>query len=156
MKNKFFTGITIFVLSVAAMAVCAAETSRTFDDHDIVRVNDRDLETGAEKAWVLSYDDNESSIVISLYQTKRCKYYVVRSEHFEIAYVCGKKGFGASHVKSEFSRVPYELTSKVINDSELDRQKILTQSQPSDEKVLELIAAYLPDLVNPSYKYLLN
>jgi hypothetical protein len=156
MKNKIFTGIAILVLCVTSVAVYSAETKRAFNDYDIVKLTGQEMEEGAEKAWVLSYDDNESTIVISLHQTKRCKYYVVRTENFEIAYTCGKKGFGASYVNSEYSRVPFELSSKVINESELNRQKILTQSQPTDENAVELIAAYLPDLVNPSYQHLLN
>jgi hypothetical protein len=156
MKNKFFTGIAIVILSVVTMAVNAAETGLAFSDYNIVKLSGQEMEAGAAQAWVLSYDDNDSPIVISLHETKRSKYYVVRAEHFEIAYVCDKKGFGASHVKSEFSRVPYELTSKVINSSELGRQRILTPNQPTDDKALDLIAAYLPDLVNPSYKHLLN
>jgi hypothetical protein len=156
MKNKIFTVIAILIFSVVSVAMNAAETDLAFNDYDIVKLSGQEMEAGAAKAWVLSYDENESPIVISLHETKRCKYYVVRAEHFEIAYVCDKKGFGASHVKSEFSRVPYELTSQVINNSELGRQRILTQNQPTDDKALELIAAYLPDLVNPSYKHLLN
>ena len=154
MKNRLFTGIALLMLSITSIAVSAAEINRTYDDYDIVQISNQDLEGDAEKAWTLSYDNNESSIVISLHQNKRSKHYVVRADNFEIAYVCCKKGFGASYVKSEYSEVPIELTNRVINETELNRQKILTPTQLSEEKALELIAVYLPDLVNPSYKHL--
>jgi hypothetical protein len=156
MKNKIFTAITIFVFSFAALAVEASEIDRTFSDYEISKVTTKALSSGADDAWVLSYDKNESPIVITLHKTKRCNYYVVRAEHFEVAYLCNKKGFGASWVKSSYSNYPEELTRKVINDSELERQRILTSNQPTNEEALELIASYLPDLVNPSYKHLLN
>jgi len=156
MKNKIVTGIAIVMFSVATLAVQAAETNTAFSDYNIVKLSAQKTEAGAVQAWVLQYDENETPIIISLHQTKKSKYYVVRAENFEVAYTSGKNGFGASYVKPEFSRVPFELSSKVINDAELKRQKILTDNQPEDDNALELIAAFLPDLVNPSYKHLLN
>lgn len=156
MKNRIFTGIAIFVFCIITFAVQASDTDRAFKGYDIVPVNAQELSGNAEKAWVLSYDNNESPIVITLYKKKKAKHFVVQSQHFEVAYVCCKKGFGASRVKAEYSNFPEELTSKVINDSELSRQKLLTPNQVSEEQALQLIAAYLPDLVNPSYKHLLN
>jgi hypothetical protein len=156
MKNKFIAGIAVFVLCLATIAVQATGIARSFSDYDIVQVNSQDLSSNADKAWVLSYDTNESPIIITLHQTKRSKNYVVRAEHFEISYVCNKKGFGASYVKAEYSEFPEEIISRVINSVELDRQKILTPNQVTEDQALDLIAAYLPDLVNPSYKHLLN
>jgi len=156
MKNKIITGIAAFAFCFATFAVQATETDRTFSDYDIVPVSNQDLSSKAEKAWVLSYDNEESPIVITLHETKREKNYVVRAEHFEVSYVCCKKGFGASLVKSGYSEIPQEIISRVINAEELSRQKILTPNQVTEEQALDLIAAYLPDLINPSYKHLLN
>lgn len=156
MKNKIITGITAFAFCLATFAVQATETDRTFSDYDIVPVSTQDLSSKAEKAWVLSYDNEESPIVITLHETKREKNYVVRAEHFEVSYVCCKKGFGASLVKPGYSEIPEEIISRVINSEELNRQKILTPNQVTEDQALDLIAAYLPDLINPSYKHLLN
>ena len=156
MKNKLFTAIAIVLLCVVSSVTQASDIDRVFNDYDIVAVSSNNLENGVDKAWVLSYDNNESQISITLHQNKRSKYFVVRGESFEIAYECCKKGFGATYVKSSYSEVPFVLTSSVINESELNKQRILTSEQITDEKAVELIAAYLPDLVNPSYKHLLN
>ena len=59
-------------------------------------------------------------------------------------------------VKAEYSEIPQEIINRVINSEELGRQKILTPNEVSEEQALDLIAAYLPDLINPSYKHLLN
>ncbi|KOH45860.1 hypothetical protein [Sunxiuqinia dokdonensis] len=156
MKNKIITGVTIFVFCLATFAVQATATDRSFSDYDIVAVSNQDLSAKADKAWVLSYDNQEAPIVITLHETKRSKNYVVRAEHFEVSYVCCKKGFGASMVKAEYSEIPQEIINRVINSEELGRQKILTPNEVSEEQALDLIAAYLPDLINPSYKHLLN
>ena len=156
MKNKIITGVIIFVFCLGTFAVQATETDRSFSDYDIVAVSNQDLSAKADKAWVLSYDNQEAPIVITLHETKRSKNYVVRAEHFEVSYVCCKKGFGASMVKAEYSEIPQEIINRVINSEELGRQKILTPNEVSEEQALDLIAAYLPDLINPSYKHLLN
>ncbi|HKJ42741.1 MAG TPA: hypothetical protein VKA27_11645 [Sunxiuqinia sp.] len=156
MKNSIFTVLAVLLITLLSSATKAADTDRMFKEYDITQVASQDLKAGADKAWVLSYNSNQTPITITLHESKRAKYYVVRGDNFEVAYECCKKGFGASYVKSAYSEVPYELTNSVINREEMNRQKVLTTSQLSDEKAVNLIAAYLPDLVNPSYKHLLN
>lgn len=156
MKNRFLTGVAAFVFCLVTFSVSATDADRTFSDYDIVPVSNQDLDANADKAWILSYDHNESPIVITLHQNKRSKHYVVRAEHFEVSYVCCKKGFGAARVKAEYREFPDEITNSILNETELNRQKILTSNQVSEKQALDLIAAYLPDLVNPSYKHLLN
>lgn len=156
MKNRIFTGISIVLLCLATFAVQATGADKAFNDYQIVPVSNQELSGDVDKAWVLSYDETESPIVISLHQNKRSKHYVVRAEHFEVAYVCCKKGFGAKRVRAEYSKLPEVMTNQVINESELARQKILSPNELSEEDALNLIAAYLPNLVNPSYKHLLN
>ncbi|MGQ7869928.1 hypothetical protein [Sunxiuqinia sp. sy24] len=156
MKNKIITGITAFVFCLITFASQATEIDRTFSDYDIIPVANQDLSATADKAWVLSYDHNETPIIITLHQNKRSKNYVVRSEHFEVSYVCCKNGFGASRVKAKYSEIPEELVTSVLNEKELDRQRILTPNQVTNDQALGLIASYLPDLINPSYQHLLN
>lgn len=156
MKNTILTVLVILSLTMVATVSKATDTDSMFKDYEITQVSSQDLQKGADKAWVLTYNTNEVPITITLHQTKRSKYYVVKGDNFEIAYECCKKGFGATYVKSAYSEIPFELTNSVINQEELNRQKVLTTSQMNDETAVELIAAYLPDLVNPSYKHLLN
>lgn len=156
MKNSIFTVLAILAITLVSTVTKASDNDRMFNDYDITPVANQDLKAGADKAWTLTYNSNETPITITLHQTKRAKYYVVRGDNFEVAYECCKKGFGASYVKSAYSKIPFQLTNSVINKEEMNRQKVLTTSQISDEKAVNLIAAYLPDLVNPSYKHLLN
>ncbi len=155
MKTKLFKGIAIVALALVSISASATSNDRVFEEYEISPLDVQNVDSKVDKAWVLAYDA-ESPIVITMHQGKRCKTYVVKADHFEVAYTCTKKGFGARNVSFSESTVPYQLTSSVINSEELAKQRIISPNKMDDEKALGLIAAYLPDLVNPSYKHLLN
>lgn len=156
MKNRILQFAAVVFLVVASLSVNAATGSRTFDDYTIVPVDQAELSSGVDRAWLLAYDSNESPIVISYAQGKYCKTFIVRGDHFEVVYECTKKGFGARLVKDLEGFYPQELTGAVLNSDEMKRQRIITPGPVSDERALNLIAAYLPDLINPAYQHLLN
>ena len=112
--------------------------------------------SGIEQAWKLSYDENKAPIVIELFNSKKGKTFIVRTDYFEVAYVSSPKGFGARKVKISESKVPDSLTSQVIRAEELARQRILSTEEVDEKTAVELIAAYLPDLVNSGYKHLFS
>ncbi|VAW17335.1 hypothetical protein MNBD_BACTEROID01-255, partial [hydrothermal vent metagenome] len=68
----------------------------------------------------------------------------------------GHKGFGVAIMRNNWRDVPEELSNAVINAEAMKGQSILTPNKIGDEKALELIACYLPGLLNDSYKHLLN
>ena len=65
-------------------------------------------------------------------------------------------GFGAKELRKSWSKVPKKISSAVINQEQLKRQEVITQSKVDDEKALGLIASFLPDLINDDYTHLLN
>lgn len=156
MRKSFSKLFAIVIVLVMAFSVNTFAGDRTFADYKITPVETQELKTGTECAWLLTYNENESQIMIELQMTKRCKNYVVRGDHFEVVYVCSGKGFGARAAKMSECKLPVELTSQVINAKELEKQRLISSNPVDDEKALGLIAAYLPDLVNPSYQHLLN
>ena len=90
-----------------------------------------------------------------MHQTGSIKEYVVRSEYFEVVYTATKQGFGVSPLPRSMREVPSAINSSVLNKEQLEQQKILSPNQVSEEFALELIASYLPDLLNEGYKHLL-
>lgn len=156
MKNRIVRFAFVVVLLGVGLSASAVSGNRIYEDYTITPVEQEELTAGVEKAWILTYGGDESPIVISFKSGKRCKTYIVRGEHFEVAYECSRKGFGARMVKSSESNIPYELNSAVLNREQLARQRILTPDEVNDERALTLIAGFLPDLVNPSYQHLLN
>lgn len=156
MKTRLFQLATVAVLITLSLSLSAAGGSRMFEDYTIKEMQHAELFTGVDAAWTLTYDNQECPILISFTKNKDCKTYVVRGDHFEVVYECSKEGFGARMVKKSESMFPRQLTSAVLNSEELAKQRILTPNRVTDERALALIAAYLPDLVNPSYQHLLN
>ncbi len=156
MKTRLFQLATVVVLITLSLSLSAADRSRMFEEYTIKQMEHAELFTGVDAAWTLTYDNQECPILISFKKNKNCKTYIVRGDHFEVVYECTKVGFGARMVKKSESRFPRLLTAAVLNSEELAKQQILTPNRVDDERALALIAAYLPDLVNPSYRHLLN
>jgi hypothetical protein len=109
----------------------------------------------AEKVWTVNFSDKEKPVTITLHQVRKTKEFIVRSEYFEVAYVSNKHGFGATQVPRSMRKVPVEINSAVLNLQQIENQKMLTPNQVSEEFALNLIANYLPDLLNNNYKHLL-
>ncbi len=154
MKTNFFSVLFVFFLSVTALT--AGTTKGDFDSYVITPVEGQKLGEGVEQAWKISYGEGHNPVMIELYKTRKCKTYVIRTDNFEVAYVCTSRGFGARKLKVSESRIPYEITNQVINSQELERQRIISATPMEENEAVDLIASFLPDLVNPRYKNLLS
>lgn len=106
--------------------------------------------------WNLKYSESENGFKITLQENNGEKVFTVRSKFFEIAYVLNKKGFGARMVSRSRSQVPEQILWQIINQEALNNQKVISDASTSNEIALNLIASYLPDLINDSYKQLLR
>ena len=106
--------------------------------------------------WNLKYSDSENSFKITISEKNGEKEYTVRSKFFEVAYVVNKNGFGARMVKAGKAQVPGEILKNIINPDALNNQKVICNEQINNETALNLIASYLPDLINDNYKYLMQ
>lgn len=156
MKTKITQILVLILLVGSSFTLSAATSSRSFDDYTITEISQSNLTPGIDRAWALNYEPNSSPISILFKKGRYCKTYIVRGDHFEIVYECTRNGFGARLVKDSESLFPSELTDAVVNSDELARQRILTPGPVDDERALSLIAAFLPDLINPGYLHLLE
>lgn len=156
MKTKFAGKLSVLLFLAVFISASAMSADAYAANYIIVPVAQRDLGEGVEQAWKLSYDENRAPIVVELFNSKKAKTFIVRTDHFEVAYVSSPKGFGARKVKISESKVPDSLTSQVINADELAKQRILSTEEVDEKAAIELIAAYLPDLVNSGYKHLFS
>ncbi len=127
----------------------------------IAALNDSFTITSAENAvntsaWNLKYSGSENAITITMYEKNGEKEYTVRSKFFEVAYVVNKNGFGARMVKASKAQIPGLILDQIINQNALNNQKIISDGQIDNAMALNLIASYLPDLINDNYKYLVQ
>lgn len=106
--------------------------------------------------WNLKYAESERGFQITMVENNGEKEYIVRSKFFEVAYILNKNGFGARMVKGSKTQVPVQIVEKIINREALNNQKVISDANISNEVALNLIASYLPDLINNSYKHLLQ
>jgi len=106
--------------------------------------------------WNLKYSDSDNSIKITMIEKNGEKEYTVRSKFFEVAYILNKNGFGARKVKASMAQVPGQILDKIISQDALSRQKVISDTQIDEKTALNLIASYLPDLLNDNYKHLVK
>ena len=106
--------------------------------------------------WNLKYSASENAFKITLSENNGDKEFTVRSKFFEVAYVLNKNGFGARMIRPGKSQVPVQILEQIINKEALKQQKVISDPSISNETALNLIASYLPDLVNNNYKHLLQ
>jgi len=107
-------------------------------------------------AWNLKYSESENAIKITMSEKNGERAYIVRSKFFEVAYVMNKNGFGARMIKGSNAKVPDQILEQVINPDALKNQKIISDARIDNETALNLIASYLPDLINTNYKHLVQ
>ena len=106
--------------------------------------------------WNLKYSESENAIKITMSENNGEKEYTVRSKFFEVAYVLNKHGFGARMVKAGKAQVQDQILEQIINQEALKNQKVISDTQIDNKTALNLIASYLPDLININYKYLVQ
>ncbi len=121
----------------------------------ITQVENLYLGKSAEKVWTIRYSEQKKPVTITLRKVAKGKEYIVRSEFFEVAYASDKEGFGVKDMRRSWREVPEEISSSVLNKQQIQNQKTLTPNVVSDDYALELIASYLPDLLNEDYRHLI-
>lgn len=109
-----------------------------------------------QKSWEIAYGESATPVHVFLKETKKGQEYIVRSKYFEVKYINGSTGFGVKMVSSAESTVTESLNSAVLNPSALKGQKCISNEAVGSEHVLEMIASYLPDVINEQYKSILN
>lgn len=148
--------LSVFVVLVFVSTFSFANpTAKEANETEITPVENLYLGNSIEKVWKISYSTQENPVTIALRTVGSGKEFVVRSQFFEVIYASGPEGFGVRKIHSSLREVPANITSSVLNKQQLQNQKILTPNEISDAYALELIASFLPDLINDGYKHLI-
>ncbi len=143
--------LLIMLVFVGSCTLVSAqkEMATGFGDYTLKRadvpmvVNETPVET-----YVVSYDKMEEPIYIGVVTDKKCKNYIVRTNGFEIQYVCKRNKFGICYTESRFATMDQEELQKKINRSAFLHQRVISSSGPKpDVYHVSLIASYLPDVM---------
>jgi len=157
MKNLNTAAVLVlglFFLSVSANANNG--TRKEFRTYEISTVDDLHVGKKVQAIWTVSYSKDEAPVTIVKRKTLDGIEYVVHGQFFAVSYVSTSKGFGAKAIRKKWSNVPKQINNAVINKEELARQKIILPQKVDDNQATELIASYLPELINDNYTHLLN
>ena len=144
----------IFALFIVICLVSVSQNaSAALNDSFTITATDNSVNSST---WNLKYSESESGFKITMSEKNGEKEYTVSSKFFEVAYILNKNGFGARLVKASKAQVPVQILEKIINQDALSHQKMISNAQIDNETALNLIASYLPDLINDNYKQLLQ
>lgn len=157
MKTKhILSGLILVVVTVVATNLYASSLEAFNDTYKIsseeIAVPGKDV----AKCWNIVYGESNVPVKVYLNRTKSGDEYTVRTSYFEVKYVNGARGFGVCELKGIEQQVPADLNYKVLNSVSLNNQKIISGSKVADHQVLDLIAGFLPELINEQFKSILN
>lgn len=103
------------------------------------------------KTYELTYSNGDSPVLIGVQKTKKCLNFIVRSQNFEIMYICNNHVFGAKRAYKEYQTIPAEQITKLMDNSDYWAQRVISQYPKTEMELLGLIACYFPSLLKDQY-----
>lgn len=155
-RNLFVTTIIVLFVTMISTSVWAGNTESSNSIFKISPDLTFSPTSDYQKSWEIAYGESQTPVHVFLKETKKGQEYVVRTKYFEVKYVNGAQGFGVKLVNGSESTVSASLNESVLNLTQLNNQKCISGQAIASEKVLEMIASYLPDLINEQYSSILN
>lgn len=118
-----------------------------------ILISDNALKIGDEalKTYELSYSNNDSPIAIGVKKTKKCMNFIVRTDNFEVEYVCNKHVFGVKRINKEYQTVAPEVINEMMDNADFYYQRVISQYPKTEEELLGLIACYFPSLIKDNH-----
>lgn len=157
MKTKnLFVQMMLVVFTLISINVWAGNEGSNNSSYKISPDLNFTPASGFQKSWEISYGESKTPVHVFLKETKKGQEYLVRTKYFEVKYVNGSQGFGVRMVYGAESTVNESLNASVLNQTQVNSQKCISNEAIASEKILEMIASYLPDLINEQYNSILN
>lgn len=142
--------LTVFfaVAKEKGTSLISGQSLTELGQYNIQASNDA-MQVGNEflKTYELSYSNFDSPVQIGVKKTKMCMNFIVRTDNFEVEYVCNKHVFGVKRVGKEYQTVSTENINKLLNNEAFFHQRVISQNPKTEEELLGLIACYFPSLV---------
>lgn len=160
MKTKlFFLTICVAMLSMGATSkikddkTLRGNSMSDFGEYTIV-VSDAPMVVDNQvlRTFDLTYERTVNPIRIGLVEDKNCTVFIVRTDDFEVGYVCKKGVFGVKKIEKKYQQVPNNKMEAKLNKVSYFSQRVICQDKKSEDELLGLIACYFPSLVNEEYQ----
>lgn len=155
-KNWFVYSMMVLFVAVFSTSVWAGNEESFNSSFKISPDLNFSPTSDYQKSWEIAYGESVAPVHVYMKETKKGQEYIVRTKYFEVKYVNGTQGFGVKMLNGSESTVSESLNAAVLNQDQLTNQKCISGEAIANDKVLEMIASYLPDLINKQYSSILN
>jgi translation elongation factor EF-G len=155
-KRSLFVYLMLVVFTTISINVWAGNEESFNSNYKISPDLNFSPTSDFQKSWEIAYGESKTPVHVFMKETKKGQEYLVRTKYFEVKYMNDSKGFGVKMVNGSESTVSESLNTAVLNQTSLNNQKCISSEAIGSDKVLEMIASYLPDLINEQYNSILN
>ncbi len=97
--------------------------------------------------YQLVYSESNSPILIGVKKTKKCRNFIVRTNGFEVEYICNRHIFGVKKVDAKYREVSLVNVNAKLNNYQFYTQRVISQYPKTEKELLGLIACYFPLLL---------
>lgn len=159
MKTKLGI-LTMCLLLVSLFAVAKEKGTSLLSGQSLtelgqysIRITDDAMQFGDEllTTYELNYTNYDSPVLIGVKKTKKCMNFIVRTDNFEIEYVCNKNVFGVKRINKEYQTISTAAINQMLDNADFYSQRIISQYPKTEEELLGLIACYFPLLINEDH-----
>jgi len=155
----------ILILTFSLLVACLVTSAKTKEASLIsgqsltelgdyaISTSNKSLTIGNEtlKTYRLDYTNSDSPVLIGVKKTKKCINFVVRTDNFEVEYICKNHVFGVKRIDKAYQTVNTDLVNEMMNNAQYYTQRIISQNPKTEEELLGLIACYFPSLLKDQY-----
>jgi len=106
-----------------------------------------DINGESMRAFELSYEKAQKTVMIYLEERANCNEYLVRSKNLEVTYKCRKNSFGVQLVPVKHQKYKPELNDRFLVRDEFEKQRKISEGAQTIESALGTIASYYPNLL---------
>lgn len=155
MKTKFGI-LTMSLLLVCLFATAKGSGTSLLSGQSLtdlgqysINVSDDLMTIGGEavKTYELRYSNTDSPVLIGVKKTKKCMNFIVRTDNFEVEYVCKKHVFGVKRINQDYQTVDPQVISQMMDNADFYTQRVISQNPKTEKELLGLIACYFPSLI---------
>jgi hypothetical protein len=104
------------------------------------------------KTYELVYENANRSVQIGVLPESNCTNFILKTDLFEIEYVCNKGTFGVKKMNRDYANIAKDMNEAVLDKVGYFSQRVITQNPKTEEELLGLIACYFPNLIKDEYK----
>lgn len=101
-----------------------------------------------DNEYTIHYAELDAPVSVKVVEQNDCKVYLVRTNGYEVQYVCNGSTFGVQYMSEEFASIPVKEMQKKLNRTAYLHQRVLSQGIKSEKEFVRLIACYLPELMS--------